>query len=87
LPIYVARVPAAPFHRYRIAGDTPAATDLTFFVSEETAPADDLGNLRWYTSREKIGRYLGLCFSSCTKLPRSWSVLCRRRWIVRCEAR
>lgn len=39
----------------RIAGDPPspgsgvasmpAATDLVFLVSEETAPADDLGNL------------------------------------------
>ena len=28
LRIYVARVPAAPFHHFRIAGDTPAATDL-----------------------------------------------------------
>jgi hypothetical protein len=37
LRIYVARVPAAPFHHYRIAGDTPAATDLTFVVADETA--------------------------------------------------
>jgi hypothetical protein len=32
--------------RHRIAGDTPAATDLLFFVAEEAAVADELGNLR-----------------------------------------
>jgi hypothetical protein len=32
--------------RYRIAGETTAATALVFLVAEETAAADDLGNLR-----------------------------------------
>jgi hypothetical protein len=32
--------------RHRIAGDTPAATDLLFFVAEEAAVTDELGNLR-----------------------------------------
>jgi hypothetical protein len=33
--------------RYRIEADTAATTSLVFFVSEETALADDLGDLRW----------------------------------------